>query len=71
MTPPYQWRNLDRITARDAEAEPIHERLFVTTKETGMENVNLTGREFGLLTVIDEADVTIIHRNKFWKSRCT
>lgn len=36
-----------------------------------MEQVNLTGKTFGLLTVVDEADVTIIHRNKFWKCRCT
>lgn len=31
---------------------------------------DLTGKTFGLLRVMSEADVTIIHRNTFWKCRC-
>lgn len=31
---------------------------------------DLTGKTFGLLTVIGPADITIIHRNAFWKCRC-
>lgn len=31
---------------------------------------DLTGKTFGLLTVISESDITIVHRNKFWKCRC-
>lgn len=38
----------------------------MTTKE----KVDLTGKTFGLLDVISEADVEIIHRNVFWKCRC-
>lgn len=35
------------------------------------EKVELTDKDFGLLHVISEADVRIIHRNAFWKCRCT
>lgn len=34
------------------------------------EKMDLTGKTFGLLTVISEANITIIHRNKFWLCRC-
>jgi hypothetical protein len=34
-------------------------------------NEDLSGKTFGLLQVISEADITIIHRNTFWKCRCT
>lgn len=36
-----------------------------------MTNVeDLTGKEFGLLTVIERA-WDVIHRNAFWRCRCT
>ena len=41
------------------------------TRRTTKEKVDLTGRDFGILHVIGEADVIIIHRNAFWKCRCT
>lgn len=34
------------------------------------EKVDLTGKTFGLLAVISDADVEIHHRNTFWKCRC-
>ena len=68
--PSYQWRDMGRITAEDAEAEPAHERLFKEEIMLKRDENDLTGKTFGLLTVIEKAD-NVIHRNAFWKCRCT
>lgn len=33
-------------------------------------NTNLTGKVFGLLTVVGKADIIILSRNAFWKCMC-
>lgn len=59
---------MGRISAADAEAESIENRLFKEEIMLKREN-DLTGKTFGHLTVIQYAD-DIIHRNAFWVCEC-